>query len=75
MIKAYSTQYKYFNVCKIILDQDPPRILSATGINCGFKYMTINLKINKSELSLIKYYKFICALILKYCNLIMVHGT
>ena len=37
--------------------------------------MTIKLKINKSELSLIKYYKFICALILKYYNLIMVYGT
>ena len=36
-------------ICRIILDQDPPRILSATGINCGFKYMTIKLKINKSE--------------------------
>ena len=37
--------------------------------------MTIKLKINKSELSLIKYYKFICVLILKYYNLIMVYGT
>ena len=64
MIKASNFEYKYFNICRIILDQDPPRIVSATGINCGFKYMTIKLKINNSEVSLIKYYKFICALIL-----------
>ena len=75
MIKAYNFEYKYFNICRIILDQDPPRIVSATSINCGFKYMTIKLKINKRELSLIKYYKFVCVLILKYYNLIMVYGT
>ena len=37
--------------------------------------MTIQLKINKSELSLIKYYKFICTLILKYYNLIIIQGN
>ena len=66
MIKALNLEYKHFNICRIILDQDPPKIVSVKGINCGFKCITIELKIKKSERSLIKSYKFICAIILKY---------